>query len=433
MVSFKNGLKFIVGFAVLLVFQLTWAISREMYDLVTLETKANAVTTRSNEMVPLEHYEIPLSLVEADIAERANPIFVKALVFNKNGEKYVRWILNPEDTQWHQDVADFLLRNNINPEKKKYFQGYMTASRSYIVVDPQTGAEFSFKGSTNRTGGNWHNKKQTWEDGKQIRMMTDFVHSQLAKQPRLEHIVLLDEPMAFGIKALDQGMVIRSYEGLTHSGKRYVPGFSIMHEKTGAALALDNGSRDPAAYWNEHYNKPLARALAEFMALTGMTYDSPHSQNFLVELTAENRPTGKIVLRDFGDTYISSEFFTAIQRTDILRTWEKGNVLSKYLSSGVGILHGNTPPRWINMVRNSLKNKSYFQWGRDFYKEFQKELLRQTGVEFTPLGAYPVREDNYFSQRYDLLDEAGQKFIDLVSRGRQRNQLMTQYCAYIFQ
>ncbi|HRP08704.1 MAG TPA: 3'-5' exonuclease, partial [Gemmatimonadales bacterium] len=58
---------------------------------------------------------------------------------------------------------------------------------------------------------------------------------------------------------------------------------------------------DPAAFWNEHYNKPLARAIAEFAAITGMSYDSPHSQNFLVELDAGNRPTGRIVLRDFGD------------------------------------------------------------------------------------------------------------------------------------
>jgi hypothetical protein len=169
----------LVGFAVIttaLFGQSAFSISKEMHAMVRMETHSNAVAKRSSDYVQMEHYEIPLELVEKDIAERANKAFIDAMVFERDGKKYVRWVINPEDTKWHLEVANFLIRNGITPIKKTYFLGYMTASRSYIVVEPKTGTEFSIKMSTNNTGGNWKDKQQTWDDAKQIRMMTDFVN-----------------------------------------------------------------------------------------------------------------------------------------------------------------------------------------------------------------------------------------------------------------
>lgn len=426
--KYGKHLKSLFIFALLIVTQISWAISKEMQDLVTLETKANAVATRNDTLVKLDHYEIPLRILEADVALRSNPNFVSALIFKKGGERYVRWIINPEDTKWYKEVEAFLVKNKVKPERRSYFEGYMTASRSYIVVDPKSGAEFSFKGSTDHTGGAWRDKHQSWDDGKQIRLMTDFVNSQLKNQPKLENIILLDEPIAFGIKEIDQGMIIRSYEGLTNSGKRYIPGFSIMHEKAGRELALANGSTDPATYWNEHYNKPLARALAEFFALTGMTYDSPHSQNFLVELDANNKPTGKIVLRDFGDTFLSTEFFEAANRKDILEKWEQKNLKKDKMAVGVGILHGNSAPSWMDIVNNTNSTNSYDKWGRDFFVEFEKEFARQTSVALTPAQRQPGRGGLYVSKGYSLTDGPGQKWISLVGQGQQRNNLMVRSC-----
>lgn len=406
------------------------AISKELQQLVTLETKANAVTTRSDQAVSVYHYDIPVSLIQADIAERAPEKFVDSLIHEENGVKYLRWIINPEDTKWWQEIANFLKDNGITPIKKVYYKGYMTASRSYIIVDPVTNAEFSFKGSTDKTGGRWRDKHQDWDDGKQIRMMTDFVNDQLKTQPKLENIILLDEPVAFGIETrnakgevvIDQGMIIRSYDTLTNSGKTYVPGFSIVHEQKGRELAKLNGSNDPASYWNEHYNKPLARALAEFFALTGMTYDSPHSQNFLVELDEKSRPTGKIVLRDYGDTYLTQEFFDKVGRTDITQAWEQSNLIRGATSVGVGILHGNTAPSW-------LPETVYNQWGVDFFKEFEKEFHRETGVQLVN-NSKPAARGMYRNKGYSLALPAGQKFLKLVEQGKQRNYMLR--CERIF-
>lgn len=416
----------------LLFFDLSWAISKEMHAMVRLETHSNAVALRDSNFVALDHYEIPLDILEANIASRTNTQFVESMIFERNGEKYVRWVINPEDTKWHKDVESFLRNHNIEAVRKKHFMGYMTASRSYIAVDPNTGAEFSVKVSTDKTGGNWRDKKQTLEDAQQIRMISDFVHDQLKNQPRLQNIVLADEPMIFGIKDLDQGMVIRSYELLTKSKKRYVPGFAIMNEKTGRELAKANGSDDPASYWNEHYNKPLARALAEFFALTGMAYDSPHSQNFLVELDEHNRPTGKIVLRDFGDTYLSTDFFKAIGREDIVTHWEQRNLRTGKMGISVCILFGSKAPNWINVFGNNKNPKNYNKWGRDFFDEFEAEFTRQTGVALKTDKFLPDRRDLYFSKSYFMDDQAGKSFLELATQNKNRNNLVVRTCGKVF-
>jgi hypothetical protein len=411
--------------------QFSLAISKEMHALVRMETHSNAVASRDSNFVKMENFEIPLELVESKIALRTNPLFVASMIFQREGKKFVRWIINPEDTKWNIEVERYLVENGVSTKRDHHFVGYMTASRSYIAVDPKSGAEFSIKMSTDKTGGAWRDKKQTWEDAEQIKMMTDFVDQQLKQQPRLKNIILLDEPAVFGIKGIDQAMVLRSYENLSNSGKRYVPGFSIMHENLGRDLAKANGSDDPATYWNEHYNKPLARALAEFFALTGMTYDSPHSQNFLVELDSKNHPTGKIVLRDFGDTFLSTEFFEAVNRKDILEGWEKSNLTRGFAFASVGILHGNSPPSWIQLWANdTTKNNSYQKWGQDFFEAFNAELIEQTGVSMTssPLS----RMGEYMRKFYTMSDSAGQEFINLVTQGKQRQHLMNKSCENAF-
>jgi hypothetical protein len=360
--------------------------------LVTMETKANAAALRSNKVVNIENYEIPYELVKTLLSPRLDPRILHSLIFVKNGEKYVRWMINPEDTTWHQEVEKFLTSRGVSTEHHQYFKGYQTASRSYIVLDPVSGAQFSLKVSTDHTGGAWKDKKQTFDDARQIRLMDDYVSDVFAKFPP-KHLVYMSEPAVFGLEDIDQGMIVRSLNDLssptvTHY---YLPGFSVLHDDVGRAIARRNGSDDPQAYWNQNYNLPLARALAELAARTGVVYDSPHSQNFLVEFDRDMKPTGRIVLRDLGDVYVSREFVTAMGRPDVAAFFEHDNVMDHVIPMAVGVLHGNTNPTWMS-------ERLYQSWGREFFREFNKTFAETAGIQPTEIPYSVSQNGKYFSE-----------------------------------
>ncbi len=388
----------------------SWAISYNVQELVDYETLKNAVAIRSNNVVNIQHYDIPLEYVEKDLAARLAPEIRDALIHNKNGVPHVRWIINPEDTIWHLEVEEFLRRKGLSTQRHSHFLGYMTASRSYIIEDINTGAEFSAKVSTNKTGGNWTDKKQELKDAQEIRNAADYVHDEVRKRP-FEHVIAMDEPAMFGIKSIDQAMVIRELTGLTNSNNKYLPGFSAVHTTEGRAIALQNNSNNPAEFWNTHYNKPLARAIAELAARTGLTYDSPHSQNFLVELDANYKPTGKIVMRDFGDAYLLAEIPTAKGYKKLVDNWLPKNLHRGKMQASIGILHGNTPPTW-------LPDQKYNQWGNDFYREFFKELSKQTNISVEKLTAPHTRSGLYFTTNVNTRSVEWQAYFNKLKQER---------------
>jgi hypothetical protein len=377
-------------------------LSLNVETLVDYETRANAASQRSNQPVKIEHYEIPYELVEKEISERTPKDVLDSLVFEKNGEKLIRWVINPEDTRWQYEVKAWLESQGVRVVKGQYFTGYKTASRSYIIIDPNTEVTYSIKVSTNMTGGMWRDKKQTWADASQIKMAADYVAAMTSTNPP-KHFIVMDEPVVFGIKALDQGMVLRMLSGLFRNEMYYIPGFSALHEIEGRYLAKLNGSGNPREFWLEHYIKPLARAIAELAVKTGLTYDSPHSQNFLIELDSNFRPTGRIVFRDLGDLYATAEFFKAINNETFLQRWETGNVLKGFISIGQGVLHGNAKPSWIS-------EGQYDAYGKTFFVEVEKEISRLTGIPIEQLladGGYR-KNGNYFTKAY-ILDKPGWK------------------------
>lgn len=390
-------------FAVLLMSSLALAdgLKPTVEELVDFETKSNAVAKRSNDAVRIENYEIPLRLLERDISfERLPHAAQNALIFSKNGEKMVRWLINPEDTKWHKELETWMKKNGVSTQRHTYFEGYMTASRSYIVRDPKSDLAFSMKVSTDVTGGNWRDKKQTWDDARQVKISSDYAMKAMEMRTP-ENFLFMDEPLVFGVKDIDQGMLLRLLGDLNVKDRVYVPGFSALHEETGRQIAEMNGSKDPAEFWRQHYVRPLGKAIAELYAMTGLSYDSPHSQNFLVELDGDMRPTGKIVFRDLGDSYLTKEIAQAMKATKLLSVWESGNILNGRASIAQGILHGNEKPSWVSEAM-------YDSYGKTFFVEFEKELSRITRIPIEELmrdGSHS-RSGDYFSKGYQLF-EAG--------------------------
>lgn len=222
------GLQFF--FLVLMSIRSSWALSSASQELVRNETQANMMALRSSETIDIENFEIPLDLLETDVASRIPPELRNALIFERNGKQYVRWMINPEDPMHYKAVEEFLRSNRVSTARRHYFKGYMTASRSYILEDPNTHVEFSGKVSTVHPAGLWANKKQVVPDGRQARIISDYIEDMRAHySDSNSKLLFLDEPAMFGINhGIDQAFLVRSLDPITAGKFHYIPGFSVL-------------------------------------------------------------------------------------------------------------------------------------------------------------------------------------------------------------
>lgn len=374
-------------------------------QLVKWETGANAVSKRSSDLIRVEHYEIPLKLLTADFEKSMDPALRDSIIFVKNGEKHVRWLINPEDSKWHLEVKAFLDKHKIDSSPKRFFDGYLTASRSMILVNPDNGATFSLKVSTDKTGGKWTDKKQTWTDAVQVRNMNKYVSSTLPNM-QTEKLVIMDEPLAMGIKELDQAMIMRSLGDLPADDHYYLPAFSALHEKVGDDIAKLNGSKNTVQFWEKNLVEPIAHAMAEYFAFTGAWYDSPHAQNFLIELDRDMKPTGRVVMRDLGDAFLLEEFIKNTRFSHIAKDWDPKNLVKESVATGIGLLHGNEAPGWMFALE-------YKEYGWSFYRSFEKKFSELTGIPLAELQKTDSKEAHmsYTRKNYPLTSESWKKFF----------------------
>ncbi|MEZ4742357.1 MAG: hypothetical protein R3B45_07915 [Bdellovibrionota bacterium] len=69
-----------------------------------------------------EHFEIPLKHVEHWFIEGAlDPKLKESLIFEKNNEKWVRWLINPEDTYFANSLEKYLKRKQHPICKRSIF------------------------------------------------------------------------------------------------------------------------------------------------------------------------------------------------------------------------------------------------------------------------------------------------------------------------
>jgi hypothetical protein len=373
-----------------------WALNEQLRRLVEWETGANAVSKRSAERIAIEHFEIPLEKLQSDLAKNLDARLRSALIFRKDGQDYVRWIINPEDTKWYKQVEAWLKKNGLSTERHKYFNAYMTASRSYVLEDPNTGYAFSGKVSTDKTGGAWRDKNFPISDARQVRLASDSVEG-IVNDVNFDRLKLLLEPAMFGIEEIDQAFGVRLLGDAAEGKRYYIPAFSVLHEKAGREIAKLNGSNDPAAFWKENYARPMGEAWAELAAQFSLTYDSGHGQNFLLELDENMRPTGKVVFRDFADSYIVKGIGEELGWKALMAEWDRENVKPGTLVVSPGMLHGNTPPKWID--RNV-----YLDWNAEFFEAFEEKFSQLTGIPKDYLQGHPahVRDFGYVQKGYGL-------------------------------
>jgi hypothetical protein len=384
-----------------------FALPPNVQMLVDMETKANAVATRSNTSVPMPHYEIPLSLLVETKEFALDPSVYQSLIFDKNGEAHVRFVVNPEDTKWFLEVEKFMVKHNLKPERKFYFTGYQTASRSYIVEDPSGKVQFSIKTSTDKTGGNWTDKKQPLRDGQDAAIVSDYL-SRIEESKPFETAVIMKEPLVIGIKDVDQSIVVRELGALSASKNGqfyYIPGFSVLHETTGKKIAKINGSNDPEAFWKNNYLIPMAKAAAELYSRSGVWFDSPHGQNFLVELDKNYKPTGRIVMRDLSDALITKQIPEALGERRLLKDFSESSNIRSSTTIPFGPLHGNKAPTWISASQ-------YKQWGQAFKDTLVREIVRHTQLPSNKISvSLSQTQFSYYVVSLTISDESWKEYL----------------------
>ena len=273
--------------------------------MVYLENKQNPAADKSEKPFWIEHIEIPLSYLQEDAGKGLNQQIHESLLFtNSEGIKMVRWILNPEDTQWGNEVIDNLKSKGLNVERKRFFIGYTTSSRSCIVQNPETGVVFSIKSSTNVTGGNWKNKKETVRAAKAGRLMSDYIADNY-KTNENRTLSIIKEPLAYYLPEIDQGIIVRQYNHFFNNpdGRKLVPVFSFAERIE--YYAQKSSYQGPLQdFFNETLVKRGGEAVAELFLNYGIVYNSPHGQNFLIELDRNEKPTGRLFARDYADSHL---------------------------------------------------------------------------------------------------------------------------------
>lgn len=371
-------------------------ISTQFKTLAEVENRFNPVdyVERSAEPFWLEHYEIPLRLVQSTFAKSDKSPIVNSLIFNKNGELWVRWIPNSLDTMYKPQVIEFMKAHGLDPTPQKRFVGFTTASRSILVFDPVTRAEFSVKAPTNATPGLWKDKPEPVRVGKAVSLVSAYAHriySEADPSQKLNSEVI-NEPGAILIDGIDQAMVIRDYP---HTKNRLlIPLFAFFHNDYGKRLASVNGYENPVEFNKDKVLKIWVQALAQHYLLTGLVSNSSHGQNYLIEVDSQFRLTGKIFHRDFADANLNRKLVSANGGDEVLKLYET------FSSNTIGEKNFHIMLQPFKSVQPS----ELLPWASRLHKlsvsmkqDLNAEFTRHLGSEFTvdqTLGEFTLRSES---------------------------------------
>ena len=378
-------------------------LPQNVAEWLHFEVKANPGSdkNRTTDPIHLEHVDIPARLLSEDIGIGLRPEVYSSLVYEKDGEKFIRWIFNPEDTKYRDKIIHFVRAYaQVEPVIERKFVGYLTASRSVIVQNPDNGAIFSLKTSTNKTGGIWQDKKMTEFAAQVSRALSDFIASH-APSDHLKSFVALTEPYAAIAKEIDASFTVRDYPAFTDRKIRMLPFFTALDEEYGQQLALEMGSEDPTTCWKEHLFEPWGLAMAEEAAYYGLSPNSAHSQDYIIERDENGKPTKRIYARDLMDSDVDEMILQARHGTRVLEIFKRAKELQIWKGK---VLMRPIPfyvirwPKWIT------DNRFIEMMRGGFHEKFISRYKQITGVQDFTSSPYSYELERYFTHEPNFLN-----------------------------
>lgn len=336
--------------------------------------------------VPIEYYEIPWEelqrigpVQEHSLASVGDKNAKQSVFFERHGKRYVRWFVHPLEAAppIRSIVAQLATRGVGVVKRVGDYKAHFTASRSLIVFkSPSYEDAISLKVSLPTANGPFGNKAIRMKEWNAWSNHNRYLEDALVPGAAPE-LAFQPEPTGVGLRtdtshgSVEDGFLVRSLQALTRDGHYYLPAFALLDEKVGREIARRNGSDDPAAFWRKHFLEPFARGAADLRAYTGAQHTSPHSQNLLVELDRDLRPTGKVVLRD-ADFYVDQDALQYLNRV-IPKDQETG------MAQNGGRHEQFTLRNGLKQLPSWLSDDEYARWTRDYFETYGRRYAEVTG------------------------------------------------------
>lgn len=192
--------------------------------------------------------------------------------------------------------------------------------------------------------------------------------------------ILLQEMASFlapgrsGTDLQARGLVVRDLTPLL-DGHYYLPAFSLQFVGRALANHLGIGFED---LWRSAYAEALGRAKAQLLLHFTLQLETPNTQNVLIQLDRNLRPTGRIVLRDLADSFVVEPLAQARGEGELLaREQRVGNPLDRDLR----LETENSFWRLDEDPEHHIPRETLEGWKEAHDKAFVGEVLRLLRLE----------------------------------------------------
>lgn len=285
-----------------------------------------------------------------------------------NNGKSINWFKHPYNTVSNIPHFD-------NHQTSATLEVFFTASRSlalkidgdYFTIKMPTDHPHGFKGQR-QTGK--ATVKEDILDGINRMEYIERVDRQIGLDPDL---ILSKEIAMVADKATGEGYLFRDLSYMK-DGNYYLPALSIPY--AGRDIAKLNGE-SPDVFWKRHYAEPLGKAKAKLLLRYGLQMETPNSQNMLIQLDRNLKPTGVIVFRDISDTMLVLQVAQALGEKAII---EKDAVTGVENTKVIMPFWKNSSWRFDEAGKDSFSRRTLLDWGTAHDQAYLKQIEKELGV-----------------------------------------------------
>ncbi len=331
------------------------------------EQKSNfSIFRKSSDPIAVQNISVSPSAVDVTILNSA-PQNLRSIITKGD---FVSWFKHPYNTL--KTLPYF------NETSKRSLETFFTASRSLAVILGEN--VFTLKMGTDYPHGpqgQYQPGKATTKedimDGINRMNYIEKVDDAIGKD---QGLILAKEVAMVAEKQSGEGYLFRDISFM-NDGNYYLPALSIPY--AGREIAKLN-NQDPDLFWKDNYATLLGKAKAKLLLRYGLQMETPNSQNMLIQLDVNLKPTGVIVFRDISDTILIEAVAEGLGEANTLQKdkelgVENGNSIQPYWS--------NSAWRFDEAGKDSFSSPTLANWGAAHDNAYLTEIEKALSVSLS--------------------------------------------------